>query len=97
MNAKHTPGPWSAGNPPHDMTVYANCVPIAATRDGDCYEWSAKRWLYPENAKANARLIASAPDLLEACRNLENDDGSIPAHAWSLIQAAINKAEGGAE
>jgi len=42
--------------------------------------------------EANARLIAAAPELLEALRNLENDDGSIPAHAWNLIQAAISKA-----
>jgi len=42
--------------------------------------------------EANARLIAAAPELLEALKNLENDDGSIPSHAWALCQAAISKA-----
>lgn len=40
----------------------------------------------------DAKLIAAAPDLLDACMNLENDDNSIPEHAWKLIQNAINKA-----
>jgi hypothetical protein len=31
--------------------------------------------------------------LLAAARNLENDDGSIPAHAWGPLQAAIVAAE----
>ena len=42
--------------------------------------------------KEIAQLISAAPDLLEACRNLENDDGSIPEHAWKKVQDAINKA-----
>jgi hypothetical protein len=46
------------------------------------------------SAMANARLISSAPDLLEALLNLENDDGSIPSHAWQIVQAAIAKATG---
>lgn len=43
---------------------------------------------------ANARLIAAAPDMLEALQNLENDDGIIPDHAWKLVQDAIAKATG---
>jgi len=38
-------------------------------------------------------LIAAAPDMLEALKNLENDDGSIPQHAWKMVKAAIAKAE----
>lgn len=33
-------------------------------------------------------------ELLAALKNLENDDNSIPQHAWEIVQAAINKAEG---
>lgn len=43
-------------------------------------------------SEANAKLIAAAPELLEACLNLENDDNSIPDHAWNKIQMAIKKA-----
>jgi hypothetical protein len=42
----------------------------------------------------NRQIIAAAPDLLEACENLENDNGSIPDHAWEMIQNAIKKARG---
>lgn len=41
-----------------------------------------------------ARLITAGPDLLEALQNLENDDDSIPAHAWKMCQDAISKAIG---
>ena len=39
-------------------------------------------------------LINVQNDLLAACENLENDDGSIPDHAWQMIQAAVAKAKG---
>jgi len=43
---------------------------------------------------ANARLISAAPDLLDALKSIENDDGSIPKAIWDLRNAAIDKAEG---
>jgi len=46
------------------------------------------------NSEADAHLIAAAPELYEALDNLENDDGSIPDHAWKLVQAALAKARG---
>lgn len=49
--------------------------------------------LYP-NSLSNAQLIASAPIMLEALQNLENDNGQIPPHAWEMVQKAIKKAIG---
>lgn len=43
---------------------------------------------------AEVRVRNAAPIMLEALENLENDDGSIPEHAWVLVQAAIKKARG---
>jgi len=40
------------------------------------------------------KLKAVNQELLEALQNLENDDSSIPPHAWAIVQAAIAKAEG---
>jgi hypothetical protein len=37
-------------------------------------------------------LISAAPDMLNALLNLENDDNSIPEHAWKLVKDAIAKA-----
>ena len=51
-------------------------------------------FVYAPN-KANARLIAAAPDLLEALKNIENDNKHMPQTAWDMIQKAIAKAKGG--
>lgn len=50
----------------------------------------------PHEAKANARLIAAAPDLLEALRALldDPDPRGAPAQVWEQARAAIAKAEG---
>ena len=42
--------------------------------------------------KEDAYLISAAPNMLEALQNLENDDNSIPKHAWEMVQDAIAKA-----
>lgn len=44
-----------------------------------------------ETTEANARLIAAAPDLLAACRMLEDDPG-ITSGANAVIKAALAKA-----
>lgn len=79
---KFTPGPWSF--------IQENHIQYALLRAEDkriCIFKSR-----PEEYDAN--LIAAAPDLYEALDNLENDDGSIPDHAWKLVQAALAKARG---
>ena len=42
----------------------------------------------------NAKLIASAPEMLEALMDLENDNNSIPKPIWDKVQNAIKKALG---
>lgn len=34
------------------------------------------------------------PDMYEALRSIENDDGSIPNTIWEMAQKALAKAEG---
>ena len=78
----HTPGPW--------------CFRYDADGDHEIFSASerlvALTWGAPDvqrdEDEANARLIASAPDLLEALKFYAHDDGG-----WKA-RAAISKAEG---
>lgn len=45
-----------------------------------------------EIALSNANLAAAAPDLLEFCLSVENDNNTIPKAIWDLRNKAINKA-----
>ena len=84
MNAKHTPGPWH--------TAGDQGVQIRSQRDQIAKVWTMRgnEW------KANARLIASAPELLEALKAvLANSlDSKGLADAHKQARAAIAKATG---
>jgi hypothetical protein len=83
---KYKPGPW--------------------THDGDCVESNrgtvAETYGFDqEEMEANARLIASAPDLLAACKRAAAAVGSAASHGQYYsdaieadLKAAIAKAEG---
>jgi predicted homoserine dehydrogenase-like protein len=65
---KHTPGPWTV-----NTKDYANCIGIECLVNGVGHTVVMDQYCYPnfqrhgsEEKLANARLIASAPDLLEA-------------------------------
>lgn len=67
--AQHTPGPWKAGNDipmsvnnkPDNRLVWSDSLLVC-----DC----RSKWIDPGTAANNARLIAAAPDLLEALGGL---------------------------
>lgn len=94
MNAQHTPGPWRV-LPPELGKSYLR---VRGTRLGGRYkianvlhpdyenvpDWEAER------STANARLIAAAPELLDACRSALA--GEHRAH--ELLRTAIAKAAG---
>lgn len=61
MNARHTPGPWTAERDPCHFDT------LSSIRAGDgalCVEVGGKA--DPPVQEANARLIAAAPDLIDA-------------------------------
>lgn len=87
---RHTPGPWTVHGEPHDLCVRAGGSTVAE--------------VIPREARAaNARLIAAAPELLEALSQasdlLHRHMGQYGAdeldeRGLEVIRAAIAKATG---
>ena len=97
---QHTSGPWHTGEgykTAKDHAIYAGPC-LVATADG--YGYPIGRGWSPRS-EANARLIAAAPDLLEALKfaaariELANAEGDPILSAWLPdARAVIAKAEG---
>lgn len=89
--SKHTPGPWSVDEP-HQVWAESAGEYVAITQ---VEEWET---LPRDQVEANARLIAAAPDLLEALKAFANE--IVPNNPndplWVNARAAIAKAEGSA-
>lgn len=100
----HTPGPWELQGQWQLKTDTGDWV------DAECVE--APRWgiigawidSSSDERESNARLVAAAPELLEALRILRvqfgdytDGDGAAKFHACNIADAAIVKAEGRAE
>ena len=93
---KHTPGPWSVDpDSPNKFKVVTN------RRYGGVIAETTAWWVDTQTARANAKLIAAAPDLLEAVERLHSYiihiEGAEPSglryvDALNLAQDAITKA-----
>lgn len=70
MQANHTPGPWSIGNiketplNPHALAVWSESVKVGEVASPVCIVSPIAE--LDDTDIQNARLIAAAPDLLEA-------------------------------
>ena len=108
-NTQHTPGPWELSNDhkpsPYVIRQVGRFGGLASVKFHGFNKTERAR----EEQTANARLIAAAPDLLEALKvtawsllkyqppRAPKDPGTDASHALSIASAAIAKAEGGAE
>lgn len=101
--AKHTPGPWVVEENSSPPLIWGNDYekPVAEVELHRSYADYVDG-----EAQANARLIAAAPDMLEALENLvakynAMQDGNIGAQLTNgdffAARAAIAKAKGQAE
>jgi len=95
MSTKHTPGPWYLEE--HYLTVQVNDEEV------DFHGNPIKFIIARANDTANARLIAAAPELLEALQTLtkwanvagcDREEGSILDNNIKAARAAIAKATG---
>lgn len=96
----HTPGPWNVQEAESCFRVVDyRALEYMSSRLCDVHHWSGessnKRGPNREEARANARLIAAAPDLLEALELMVNthDDGGWPSSTLVIARAAIAKAK----
>lgn len=102
---KHTPGPWRFVVPPDGGNRTRQIIAAAPDSDRNAYPHTVGRWIADvrgawgsEQMESDARLIAAAPDLLEACEAMieEYETGKqTPAYEIrEKARAAINKAHG---
>lgn len=114
-NTKHTPGPWRACRdgkcdcgyvygPP--VAEAGGETPVVAIVCGPTHLSCADLVPEREQQAANIRLIAAAPDLLEACELAlkaltDSENASLTLGAYALValaqeklRAAISKAKG---
>lgn len=98
--AKHTPAPWQLGRIGDDQSIStATHQSIATVLHPEKGIKKAAR-VTQEEAKANAHLIAAAPELLDVCRlvvlSVDEDSGEFNVCYDTLHAAlkAIAKAEG---
>ena len=103
MNAKHTTGPWefygkvcAVGEVGDESDLYCGHVAPIPWRGYVCSIQSADHvcGISREEAEANARLIAAAPELLEALRDMVSDRKCLSEATVNFARAAIAKATG---
>lgn len=95
---KHTPGKWVIN---YDGSIYAEPTEDDKHSRRICgLPWDSYKEFKEGNNEANARLIATAPELLIACQKAEaylqgirTDEKFEEAYLVAMIQAAIAKAE----
>lgn len=107
---KGTPGPWSAKEHHQDSTEVVDgngfshlraegCAILLGWDEKGFIHWGdseeAHRYLSREEQRANAQLIAAAPELLEALQDaLHANDKHGEYPEWDFARAAIKKALG---
>jgi len=100
---KHTPGPWEWVEPPivGYRAIYITASPNDPNAKHGPYLASDIGTLHRSGYEtdgeweANARLIAAAPDLLEACKEASKHLtwGDVDTEVAQMVNAAIAKAE----
>ena len=93
---QHTPGPWEAKVP---GTIVAHSDKCVVRGEDSVIDWVATVQVSNMPAwRANAHLIAAAPELLEALRGIVDSFETCPENLHSELftaaRAAIAKAEG---
>ena len=94
---KHTPGPWETEDRNNDLRVIWSSRKTQVARTDTSIHHSR------QEQEANARLIAAAPDLIEALKAVQKRYADISGFTidgenkktLDIVDAAIEKAEAG--
>jgi hypothetical protein len=90
--AAHAPGPWQHG---YNGTTGLWVGPVLDKQPVAIVPWDTDD--ARDTARADARLIAAAPDLLAACVALvDSFEKHRPKELWDAARAAIARATGAA-
>ena len=89
MSKAHTPGPWTQGSSESGRS----CVWLDGNQEPADQMGHTDNWI-DCNTEANARLIAAAPEMLEALKLIANAENSALdlAYCKGIARAAITKA-----
>ena len=85
----HTPGPWRSERTP--ASAYFDWTVMAASGKGRTMQIG----IDTDNTEADARLIAAAPDLLQALQSALERPLRVEGDTWwTEVRAAVAKATG---
>ncbi|PWC57820.1 hypothetical protein TSH7_25070 [Azospirillum sp. TSH7] len=90
---KHTSGPWEAGH--NDKGGYSNSMVVRPKGEFPHGLWIADCGCGDDESRANARLIAAAPDLLKVLQEIWADDNNrqwLASKHGAAIRAALSSA-----
>ena len=92
---KHTPGPWEVIDraQQHNTDALHRYLIMQPEGNNTFIAKTIKEYDSVDDL-SNARLIAAAPELLDALRLVLAHDGALTGADWTAIRAAIAKAEG---
>lgn len=102
MKLNHTPGPWMFCNNIHygwKTNPYSVCVSKRGVHGVAVANIPARATIGPEEARANAALISTAPELLDCLLTMPQGAGSSDQDYWDWIEkvnAVLTKATDGA-
>jgi hypothetical protein len=85
MKNTHTPGPWQ---------VYNGGAIIGTIEYASGVEYIANVRHIPNESMANARLLASAPDMFDALQAIVDAYGERDTLLMAQVKAALAKAKG---
>lgn len=86
----HTPGPWLTTESTEHWGRVNVTIQAAFTANDIATAWQGNT----ETNRANARLIAAAPELLEALEEVLGWETLCPIETYEMASAAIAKARG---